>query len=137
MEFVQLQLSSCLILLVAGMAWGGIFDLYRVFGGKLFGNTRGKTRRLIYFISDLFFWGIALVLIIPLIFWAAWLELRLYVWLLLFIGLLLYFALFSPIMIPLFLRLWRTLAWGPGWVLRQHRRLWLFIKKSSYFLRRK
>jgi spore cortex biosynthesis protein YabQ len=107
---VNVQLSSVLIVLLAGMILGAVFDLYRVLRGKIIGN-KNRHRGLVNFFGDLCFWGLALILITPVLFWGTWLELRLYVWLLMLAGLILYFGIFSSVLIFLYLNLWRMVTW--------------------------
>jgi spore cortex biosynthesis protein YabQ len=106
-EYVTVQLSSFITLLLTGMVMGGFFDLYRVWRGTI------KVNWLITAVGDLFFWFIALLVAIPLIFWSTWLELRFYVWLAIGGGLLLYFGMFSRVWLPVLLRLRYGLAWLP------------------------
>lgn len=97
------------------MIFGVFFDFYRVFRGKIMGK-KGRYRAKgsgLNFLGDLVFWGLALVLITPIIFWGTWLELRLYVWLLILAGIGLYLIIFSPVIIPWILVLWQILAWVP------------------------
>lgn len=108
MEFVHLQLSAFLVLLFTGMVWGGFFDLYRVF------RSRIKVNNTIDFIGDLLFWLLAAILVIPLIYWATWLELRLYVWITIILGLVVYFSFLSNLFIPVFKLFWQAVGWLPG-----------------------
>jgi spore cortex biosynthesis protein YabQ len=109
---VNVQLSSVLIVLLAGMILGAVVDLYRVLRGRIIGN-KNRRRGLVDFFGDLCFWGLALILITPILFWGTWLELRLYVWLLMPAGVILYFGIFSPALIPLYLNFWLMVFWLP------------------------
>jgi High-affinity K+ transport system, ATPase chain B len=108
MDAFRLQFNACLVLLLTGMVWGGFFDLYRVF------RSRIKVNKAIDFIGDLLFWIFTAIIIIPLIFWATWLELRLYVWIAIILGLVIYFSIFSSLFIPLFKLFWQGAGWLPG-----------------------
>jgi spore cortex biosynthesis protein YabQ len=107
MEYVITQLSSFLILLLTGLVLGGFFDLYRTWRGTI------KVSRLVTAVGDLFFWLVVLVTAILLIFRSTWLELRLYVWLAVGLGLVLYLTVFSSLLIPCFVKLWRILLCWP------------------------
>ncbi len=133
MEYLNLQMSSLLILLGTGWFLGAFFDLYRV--------LRCRTRRNFFtdLLGDLVFWLLALCGAGLLIYWGTWLELRLYVWLIIAVGLVLYFSFFSPVLIPLFLRFWQMVGWLPRQVANGvwHARIiarkagWLLAKKTS------
>jgi spore cortex biosynthesis protein YabQ len=122
-EYVTTQLSSFLILLITGMLLGSFFDFYRVLRGVV------RAGALFTMAGDLFFWLGAFVLAVPLIYWSTWLELRFYVWVALLLGLLLYFPVFSPLLIPLYLKFWRTVTWLP-------RRLRLMVQKAGVVIKR-
>jgi spore cortex biosynthesis protein YabQ len=128
MEFVKQQLSSSLILLLTGMVFGGFFDLYRVFRGVI------KVNKMVDLVGDLLFWVLVLFLITPLIYWGTWLELRFYVWVSLGAGLALYYWLFSPALIPVYLRFWRLMGWFPRQAASGTWRLWLFFRKIGWLL---
>jgi spore cortex biosynthesis protein YabQ len=121
MEYVVVQLSSFLTLLLTGMVLGGLFDLYRVWRGTI------RVNWLITAGGDLAFWLIALLIATPLIFWSTWLELRFYVGLAITTGLVVYFMVFSRLVLPWLVRFWRTVTWLPRQVSRvkqQCRLLW-------------
>ncbi|TCL73255.1 spore cortex biosynthesis protein YabQ [Hydrogenispora ethanolica] len=107
MEYLQLQVSSFLILFATGLFLGGFFDLYRVF------RCRIRTGFLVDFLGDLLFWLLALAISGCLIYWSTWLELRAYVWLTLLLGVAFYFCCFSAALIPIFLRFWQGVGWLP------------------------
>ncbi|HBF36927.1 MAG TPA: hypothetical protein DDW50_06360 [Firmicutes bacterium] len=107
MEFVHLQLNTFLLLLFTGIIWGAFFDLYRVF------RSRIQINRVVDFIGDIIFWILAAVIIIPFIYWATWLELRLFVWIVIVLGLIIYFIFLSDILIPIFKVFWDIIGWFP------------------------
>lgn len=107
MEYVNLQFNSFLLLILTGMIFGGLFDLYRVFRSTI------RVNKIIDAIGDLLFWLLSLMLLGPLIYWSTWLELRFYVWLALGAGLVFYLMVFSPKLIRIYLRFWRTITWLP------------------------
>jgi spore cortex biosynthesis protein YabQ len=107
MNYLDLQLSSFLILFLAGIFLGIWFDFYRVWRGRIRPNP------LLDFCGDLAFWMVALIGAGFLIYWGTWLELRLYVWLVIGIGVAFYMAVFSPVMIRLFLGFWKAAGWLP------------------------
>lgn len=126
MEYVIQQLSSCLLLLLTGMVFGGFLDLYRVFRGVV-----RATRTATYY-GDLFFWVVTLFLLTPLLYWSTWLELRLYVWLSLLGGVFLYYLSFSRSMIPVFLKFLKVITWFPRQIGDGFRWLWAQV----YWVRR-
>ena len=123
MEYVTTQLSSFLILLITGMLLGAFFDFYRVLRGVV------RVGALFTMAGDLLFWLGAFILAVPLIYWSTWLELRFYIWVALLLGILLYFLVFSPLLIPLYLKFWRTFTWLP-------RRLQLIVQKAGMLMKR-
>ena len=130
MTYVNTQLSSFVILLIAGLVLGGFFDFYRVW------RSRVRVNWLVTSVGDLLFWFLALVIITPLIFWGTWLELRLYVWLALGAGMVFYFGVLSSICIPVFLKFWRLVTWLPRQVGYWSRKLVLLLKKLALGFRR-
>ncbi|HYH01713.1 MAG TPA: spore cortex biosynthesis protein YabQ [Bacillota bacterium] len=130
MAYVNTQLSSFFILLIAGLVLGGFFDFYRVW------RSRIRVNWLVTAVGDLFFWFLALVLMTPLIFWGTWLELRLYVWLALGFGMVFYFSVLSSICISVFLKFWRLVTWLPRQVGYWNRKIGLVFKKLTLGLRR-
>jgi spore cortex biosynthesis protein YabQ len=131
MELVRIQLSAFVVLLFTGMVWGGFFDLYRVF------RSRIRVNPTVNFIGDLVFWFLTALLVIPLIFWGSWLELRLYVWIAISTGLLLYFVFLSRIFIPIFKVLWQIVGWLPGVLANFFWRLGLIVRRVHNFWRHK
>lgn len=129
MEYVNLQFNSFLILILTGMVWGGLFDLYRVFRSTI------RVNKAIDALGDLLFWSLSLLLVSPLIYWSTWLELRFYVWLALGAGLAVYFVIFSPKLIPVYLRFWRTITWLPRQVLNFIQRTKLLFEKINFSFR--
>ncbi|HOP74835.1 MAG TPA: spore cortex biosynthesis protein YabQ [Bacillota bacterium] len=107
MEYVHSQLSSCLLLLLTGIVLGGFFDLYRVFRGMI------KAKGWMTYSGDLLFWVLATVVMIPLMYWSTWLELRLYVWLAIGAGLIGYYVFFSRALIAVWIKFWRMFFWWP------------------------
>lgn len=129
MEYVHLQFSSFLLLLLTGMALGGFLDLYRVFRGVI------RAKRFLTPIGDMLFWMVAVIIFTPLIYWSTWLELRLYVWLSLLLGVTVYYLVFSRIMIPIYLKFWHALTWFPRQLVNgfsfaglRFKRLWQSIR---------
>jgi spore cortex biosynthesis protein YabQ len=125
MEYVAVQLSSFLTLLLTGMVLGGFFDLYRVWRSTV------KVNWVITAGGDLVFWLLALLLATPLIFWSTWFDLRLYVWLAIAGGLILYFMVFSRLALPGLVRFWRVVTWLPRQVVRVKRQFQLLWQKSK------
>ena len=131
MEYLHLQFSSFLILFATGMLLGGFFDLYRVF------RCRIRTNFCVDFLGDLLFWLLALVITGCLIYWSTWLELRVYVWLTLLIGLACYFLYFSAALIPLFLRFWQGIGWLPRQVAKGAWQAGILGRKLRWLAKRK
>lgn len=107
MAYVNFQLSALLILLFTGMVFGGFFDLYRVFRSQI------KVNKTIDMVGDILFWIFAAFLVVPLIYWGTWLELRVYVWIAIIIGLVFYYTFFSRLFIPVFKKFWQIMGWLP------------------------
>jgi spore cortex biosynthesis protein YabQ len=131
MEFVHLQLNTFLVLLLSGMIWGAFFDLYRVFRNYI------KVTPAIDAIGDIFFWILAAILIIPFIYWATWMELRLFVWISMLLGLIIYFSCLSSFFIPFFKVFWQTVSWFPGIIINIIWRLKLGLERLIRSLRRR
>lgn len=108
MEFIYQQLSAFVILLTAGMFLGAFYDLYRVF------RSRIKVNAVIDGMGDLIFWAVSLLMVIPLLYWGVWLELRLYVWMAMALGVFGYFFIFSRVCIPVYRRFWIGAMWLPN-----------------------
>jgi spore cortex biosynthesis protein YabQ len=131
MEFVHWQLNTFLVLLFTGMLWGAFFDLYRVFRSQI------RVNRAIDVIGDILFWIFAAILIIPFIYWATWFELRLFVWLIIILGLILYFTFLSRILIPVFKGFWRAVNWFPGKIISMIGRFKTNLERLLHFFDRK
>ncbi len=128
MEFIYLQLNIFLVLLFTGILWGIFFDLYRVFRSQI------RVNRAIDIIGDVIFWILAAILIIPFIYWATWLELRLFVWIIILLGLILYFTCLSSILIPVFKIFWQAVNWFPGIIINIFSRLKYNLRRLLHFL---
>lgn len=128
MEFIHLQLNTFLVLLFTGILWGIFFDLYRVF------RSRIRVNRVIDGMGDVIFWILAAMLIIPFIYWATWLELRLFVWFIIILGLILYFVYLSSILIPVFKIFWQAVNWFPGIIINIFSWLKYNLRKLLHFL---
>lgn len=107
------------------MIFGGLFDLYRVFRSTI------RVNKIIDAIGDLLFWLLSLMLLGPLIYWSTWLELRLYVWLALGAGLVFYLMVFSPKLIRIYLRFWRTITWLPRQIMNLIQRFRFLIEELN------
>jgi len=126
MEYVNLQIGSCLLLLIVGMILGGFFDLYRVFRGSI------RVNKFLDYLGDLLFWIATASLITPLLYWSTWLELRFYVWLALAFGLSGYYFFLSAALLPLFIKFWQLIFWTPRLLLKRMHRVGLSVKKSFW-----
>jgi spore cortex biosynthesis protein YabQ len=124
MESFHLELNAFLVLFFTGMVWGGLFDLYRVF------RSRIKVNKTVDLIGDLLFWILAAIVVIPLIFWANWIELRLYVWIAITLGLIMYFIFFSRLLIPIFKLFWQSLGWMPRLLINLIWRIRINLQRS-------
>lgn len=131
MEFIHLQLNTFLVLLFTGILWGIFFDLYRVF------RSRIRVNRITDGVGDVIFWILAAILIIPFIYWATWLELRLFVWFIIILGFILYFVYLSSILIPVFKIFWQAVNWFPGIIINILSRLKYNLRKLAHFLNHK
>jgi spore cortex biosynthesis protein YabQ len=124
MESFHLELNAFLVLFFTGMVWGGLFDLYRVL------RSRIKVNKTIDLVGDLLFWILAAIVVIPLIFWANWIELRLYVWIAITLGLIVYFSFFSRLLIPIFKLFWQSLGWMPRLLINLMWRIRINLQRS-------
>jgi hypothetical protein len=97
-EFINWQLSSMSILFITGVIWGLLFDLHNYIKKK---SGVGRVKKA-GGLRDFFFWVCSFFLIPPLIFVANWLELRLYVWFSIGMGLIAYYCLFHPSLASVF-----------------------------------
>ena len=70
MEGIDWQLSAVAILLLTGLGWGLLYDLFNIFKSK---------KRKEHF-KDFLFWMVSMLFIIPIIFFTNWGELRIYLW---------------------------------------------------------
>ncbi len=91
MERIDWQLSSLGLLFLAGIGWGFVEDCFQLL-------KKGKKRPVLDFI----FWPVSVILLAPVIFFVNWGKLRLYVWITLGLGYLLYRKLFHPPLLMLF-----------------------------------
>ncbi len=90
MEGIDWQLSTISILFLTGLGWSLIYDLF-TFTKPV--KEKGQIR-------DFIFWLVSALVIIPVLFFANWGELRLYLWLSLTAGACCYRLLFrSPVVI--------------------------------------
>jgi spore cortex biosynthesis protein YabQ len=133
MDHINVQLSSILIMILAAMIFGVIFDMYRVFRGKILGKKgRCRARKLgFHWTGDLVFWVLVFIVVTPIIFWGTWLELRFYVWLIFLAGIGLYLVLFSPVVILWILGLWNILTWVPRKLAMGIWRIKIFSKQMN------
>jgi spore cortex biosynthesis protein YabQ len=83
MEKIDWQLSTIVLLMLAGTGWGFLADCFRVL-------KKGRRNQVL----DFFFWPVSLFFLAPVIFYANWGEIRLYVWLSLGVGVIIYRKLF-------------------------------------------
>lgn len=131
MSFVNIQLSSFLLVLLTGILLGGFFDLYRVFRSVI------KTGKLGDGIGDVIFWLLAFIVVTPMLFWSTYLELRLYVWAALVIGMVIYFWVFSAAVIPVYLLFWHAMTWAPVKIGKGLWSIWLAWSKLYWGLKAK
>ena len=76
MEGIDWQLSTVVILFLTGLSWGLLYDLFILF---IPAKRKGQVR-------DFLFWLVSMLLIFPVFFFANWGELRIYLWISLFMG---------------------------------------------------
>ena len=81
MEKIDWQLSTIVLLMLAGTGWGFLADCFRILKRP---EKPGAC----------FFWPVSLFFLAPVIFYANWGEIRLSVWLSLGVGVLIYRKLF-------------------------------------------
>ena len=114
-EPILRQLSSFLVFLVGGLLIGCLFDSLRILRATL--RPRGPSS----FFLDLSFWLILTLVIFPLLMLGTSGELRLFIWLGIFLGLTYYFLLLSRLLHPLLLGLTRILFALRQWTARPPR----------------
>jgi spore cortex biosynthesis protein YabQ len=84
-----MQLETFLLTVVTGMLLGLLFDFYRIMRGVF------KPRWFVTSVADLLYWLVATVFVFVALLFGNWGEVRLYVFIGLFVGVLLYYWLFS------------------------------------------
>lgn len=88
MEPVEVQLSAIFVLFFAGIILGLSFDLYRIFRGRLRPGP-------LDWLFDLLFWIIVTPIMMTLIFYGNWGDLRVYVLVTMVLGVVFYFRVLS------------------------------------------
>ena len=83
MEKIDWQLSTIVLLMLAGAGGGFLADCFRIL-------KKGRKNQVLDFV----FWPVSLLFLSPVIFYANWGEVRLYLWLRLGSGVVLYRKLF-------------------------------------------
>jgi spore cortex biosynthesis protein YabQ len=114
---VDVQLYQFGVMLLAGMALGALFDVYRTFRLKARPGARATA------VMDAFFWVLATLLLLGAVFYASWGEVRVYVFVGAATGAWLYFKLASPVVLRLIRWVWRVV----GRVLRLVQRLVYYL----------
>ena len=76
-------MSTIVLLMLAGAGWGFLADCFRIL-------KKGRKNQVLDFV----FWPVSLLFLSPVIFYANWGEVRLYLWLSLGAGVVLYRKLF-------------------------------------------
>ncbi len=93
MDTLSYQVSAFLITILSGFVFGVLYDLYRVLRGTV------RPRHYLATVMDILFWVVVTpVMIIQFVF-ANWIDLRFYVVLGVTLGLFLYFAVFSSLLL--------------------------------------
>jgi spore cortex biosynthesis protein YabQ len=98
---LQVQFATMGMMLLGGLSLGGLFDLYRVLAGQL------RAPRYAYYLLDLVFWFIGTLLVFKLLYEINWGQVRLFIFIGLLVGIVLYFLLLSGLVTKLILQLVR------------------------------
>ncbi len=91
MAAVDVQVYQFFVMVLAGVALGVVYDVYRTF------RLLAKPGVLSTAIYDLVFWVVATILVLCAVFYASWGEVRIYVFIGTVTGALLYFRLASHV----------------------------------------
>lgn len=89
------------MMFLGGLSLGGLFDLYRVLAGQL------KAPRYAYYLLDVFFWIVGTLLVFKLLYESNLGQVRMFIFIGLLAGVLLYFLIFSATVIQIILWLIR------------------------------
>ncbi|WP_240421487.1 spore cortex biosynthesis protein YabQ [Paenibacillus periandrae] len=90
---LEMQFATMGTMLLGGLSLGGLFDLYRVLAHHL------RATRYAYYVLDLVFWIIGTLLIFKLLYDINWGQVRMFIFIGLLAGVVIYFWLFSGILI--------------------------------------
>ncbi|MDP2856822.1 MAG: spore cortex biosynthesis protein YabQ [Bacillota bacterium] len=101
---VDVQLYQFSVMLLAGMALGAFFDVYRTFRLKARPGAGATV------VLDALFWVIATLLLLGAVFYASWGEVRVYVFVGAATGAWLYFKLASSLVLRLLRWVWRVIG---------------------------
>jgi spore cortex biosynthesis protein YabQ len=86
---LQMQFATLGMMLLGGLSLGGLFDLYRVLANHL------RAPKYAYYLLDILFWIIGTLLVFKLLYDINWGQIRLFIFIGLFVGVIVYFWLFS------------------------------------------
>lgn len=141
-EPVTIQIANFLITIFNGMIIGLLFDGYRVLRGIM------TPKMLITELGDLLFWLIATMLVFGTLIFINWGEVRLYIFIGLMIGFVLYMRLFSRYILRLLKRLWDYSRIGAAFLNTIICKLllwcikvlffplkWLYVKPGGYLIK--
>lgn len=94
---LQVQFVTLGMMFLGGLSLGGLFDLYRVLASQL------KAPRYAYYLLDIFFWIAGTLLVFKLLYESNLGQVRMFIFIGLLAGVLLYFLFFSPVVIQIIL----------------------------------
>lgn len=121
MDMLINQAGAFTSTIIIGMSAGLLYDYYRAFRAAF------KLKKTGTFVGDIIYWLVTTALVFGMLLWGTWGELRLYVFIGIGLGALLYFYLFSRAACRVFRlkfhilqRAWALLLWALNW-------LWLII----------
>lgn len=103
MQPINAQVYSFLGTIIIGLVLGLFFDFYRVFRAIV------KPKRILTYLGDFLFGILATIIVFLLLLYSNWGEFRLYVFIGMTLGLLLYFGLLSPWVVKGLIRLCRLI----------------------------
>lgn len=117
MDMLINQAGAFTSTIVIGMSAGLLYDYYRAV------RTAYKLRKIGTFIGDVVYWLLTTAMVFGMLLWGTWGELRLYVFIGIGLGALLYFYLFSRAAYRVFRlkfyiiqRTWALLLWTVHWL---------------------
>lgn len=120
------QLYAFAVTIVAGVAMGAVFDVFRAL------RSSARPRSFVTWVTDIFYWVSVIPVVVGLLLHANWGELRFYVVLGIGLGLVLYFVLLSPLVLKVLFFIGRTATYVVSTVMHI---VWTIIAWPVMFVR--